>query len=320
MMKHLASQRLIGRIGLSLGMLFASATLTFLAVRMMPGDPATIILGGAMANPTPGAVAAITKEYGLDRPLIVQYGFYVWRLLHGDLGVSFSQHLRVAEVLRQQMLPTLALASISLLLAWMLALLSVFCTVRRGRVLSTVGASFDISAAALPPFWLGIVLLWILAFRLHLLPPAGSSSLASLIMPALSLAIPLGGFLAQVTRESLEIALDEPFILSARMRGLCLGQVLRRHALRHALLPGIALSAWALGALLGETAVIEAIFSRKGLGRTLVYAVSAQDMPLTTGIVLFVTVAYIFASLGIEFIHELVDPRLAKSRGQGVSS
>lgn len=130
----------------------------------------------------------------------------------------------------------------------------------------------------------------------------------------------LGGFLAQVTRESLEIALDQPFILSARMRGLSLGQVLRRHALRHALLPGIALSAWALGALLGETAVIEAIFSRKGLGRTLVYAVSAQDMPLTTGIVLFFTVAYIFASLGIEFIHELVDPRLATSRGQGVSS
>lgn len=319
MMQRLISHRLISRVGLSAGMLFASATLTFLAVRMMPGDPATIILGGAMANPTPGAVEAITKEYGLDRPLVVQYGFYIWRLLHGDLGVSFSQHLRVTEVLRQQMLPTLALATISLLFAWVIALTSVFFTARRGRILSSVGASFDISAAALPPFWLGIVLLWILAFRLHLLPPAGSSSLSSLIMPALSLAIPLGGFLAQVTRESLEIALDQPFILSARMRGLSMGQVLRRHALRHALLPGIALSAWALGALLGETAVVEAIFSRKGLGRTLVYAVSAQDMPLTTGIVLFVTIAYIFASLIIEIIHEMVDPRLAAFRVRSAS-
>lgn len=98
-----------------------------------------------------------------------------------------------------------------------------------------------------------------------------------------------------------------------------MGQVLRRHALRHALLPGIALSAWALGALLGETAVIEAVFSRKGLGRTLVYAVSAQDMPLTTGIILFVTVAYILASLMIELIHELVDPRLATSRERRAS-
>ena len=311
---HLAPRRLLGRLALGIGMLFASATLTFLALHMMPGDPVTIILGGTTANPTPDIVAAVTREYALDRPLAVQYGVYIARLLHGDLGSSFSQHLRVADVLRTQMGPTLALAASSLLFAWLFALTSVLCTTRRGRILSGIGATLEISAAAIPQFWLGILLLWGLAFELRLLPPAGSGSLATLVLPTLSLAIPLGGFLAQVTRESLEIALDQPFIFSARARGLSAGAALRRHALRHALLPGLGLSAWALGALLGNAAIIETIFSRKGLGRELVYAVSAQDMPLTIGIVLFITLSYVLASLVLEMLYELVDPRLAAAR------
>jgi len=295
-------------------MLFTSATLTFLALHVMPGDPVTIILGGATANPTPEAVAAVTHEYALDRPVWVQYGVYLGRLLHGDLGVSFSQHLRVAEVLRAQMGPTLALAGSALLFAWILALLSVLCTTRRGPVISRLGASLEVSAAAIPQFWLGILLLWVFAFRLRLLPPAGSATLDTLILPTLSLAIPLGGFLAQVTRESLEVALDQPFMLSARMRGLGAGAAMRRHALRHAILPGLNLSAWALGALLGNAAVVETIFSRKGLGRELVYAISGQDMPLTVGIVLFVTLAYVIGSILLEMLYELVDPRLAAAR------
>ena len=311
---HLAPRRLLGRLALGIGMLFASATLTFLALHLVPGDPVTIILGGTTANPTPEIVAAVTREYALDRPLAVQFGVYLARLLHGDLGSSFSQHLRVVDVLRAQTGPTLALATSSLLFAWLFALTSVLCTTRRGRILSGIGATLEISAAAVPQFWLGILLLWGLAFELRLLPPAGSGSLATLVLPTLSLAIPLGGFLAQVTRESLEIALDQPFILSARARGLSAGAALRGHALRHALLPGLGLSAWALGALLGNAAIIETIFSRKGLGRELVYAVSAQDMPLTIGIVLFITLSYVLASVVLEMLYELVDPRLAAAR------
>lgn len=314
MSRHLAPRRLLGRLTIGLGMLFASATLTFLALHMMPGDPVSIILGGATANPTPDAVAAVTHEYALDRPLPVQYGVYLGRLLHGDLGISFSQHLRVADVLRAQTGSTLALAASSLLFAWLFALTSVLCTTRRGRIVSGIGATLEISAAALPQFWLAILLLWGLAFELRLLPPAGSGSLVTLVLPTLSLAIPLGGFLAQMTRESLEIALDQPFILTARTRGLSAGSALRRHALRHALLPGLGLSAWAIGALLGNAAIIETIFSRKGLGRELVYAVSAQDMPLTVGIVLFITLSYVVASLILELLYEIVDPRLAATR------
>ena len=302
------------RLARCAAVLLASATVTFFALHLMPGDIVTAILGGPNANPNPATIAAAVKEYGLDRPLVVQYGLYLDRLLHGDLGSSFSQHLRVVSVLRAQALPTLELAASALACAWALALFSVLSTTRRTRWLSGLGSAVETVGAALPQFWLGILLLSLFAFSFHIFPPAGNSGIATLVLPTLALAIPLGGFLAQVTREALEIALDQPFVLSARMRGLDERSVRIRHALRHALLPGISLSTWAVGALIGNAVVIEAIFSRQGLGRQLFLAVSNQDMPLTIGIVLFITVAYVICSLITDALYRVVDPRLREFR------
>jgi peptide/nickel transport system permease protein len=306
-------RRLALRLASAVLVLLASATVTFFVLHLIPGDIVTAILGGPTANPTPEAVAAAIREYGLDRPLLVQYGLYLGRLLHGDLGISFTQHLPVFDVLRTQMGPTLELMVSALATAWGLALLSVLCTTRRSPLLSRLGTAIETVGAGLPQMWLGILLLWLFSFTLRLFPPAGSSGVATLVLPTLTLAIPLGGFLAQVTREALELALDQPFIVSARTRGLGEAAVRLRHALRHALLPGISLSAWATGALIGNAVVVETIFSRKGLGRELFLAVSMQDMPLTIGIVLAVTLAYIFANLLVDILYGLVDPRLKVS-------
>ncbi len=305
------AQKLLHRLGGSILVLLASATITFLAMHLMPGDPITAILGGPYANPTPATIAATIREYGLDKPLVTQYGLYLYRLLHGDLGVSFSQHMRVADVLREQAGPTLVLTVSALFTAWLLALLSVLATTRRSPRLDALGSTIETISASVPQFWLGLLLLWLFAFRWEILPPAGNGSLAALVLPTLSLAIPLGGFLAKVTRESFELALEQPFILSARSRGLGDTQVRIGHALRHAVLPGLSLSAWAIGALLGSAVVTETIFSRQGIGRELFLAVSQQDMPLTVGITLFVTVAYIIASVLIDIVTALVDPRLS---------
>ena len=202
------------------------------------------------------------------------------------------------------------LAASALLTAWVLALVSVLGTTRRGR-LDGLGSVIETVSASIPQFWLGILLLSLFAFRWPLLPPAGNGSLAALVLPTLSLAIPLGGFLANVMRKSLELALEQPFILSARTRGLGDLQVRIGHAMRHAILPGLSLSAWAIGALLGSAVVTETIFSRQGIGRELFLAVSVQDMPLTVGITLFVTVAYVIASIAIDIVTALVDPRLS---------
>lgn len=306
---HRAAWRLLG----GLLVLLAAASLTFAALHLTPGDPVTAILGGAAANPTPEAIAAARHEYGLDRPLAVQYGLYIARIARGDLGQSFSQHMPVIAVLRAQAPPTLALMASSLVVAWLLALLSVVPTARRGMA-GAITSTLETISAGLPQFWLGILLLWGLAFEWRLLPPAGNHGLPALVLPTLSLAIPLAGFIAQVMRESFDLALDQPFILTARARGLSDGAVRLRHALRHALLPCISLSTWAVGALVGNAVAIEIIFSRQGLGRELFLSVATHDMPLVSGIVLFIALTYILAGLAVDTLIVLVDPRLKGTR------
>ncbi len=289
--------------------LWAAASLMFLALRLMPGDPALAVLGGPSANPTAATLAAVRREYGLDQPLSRQYLDYLGKLVRGDLGTSYSQHLPVAQVLREQAGPTLQLTGAALLLAWVLALASVLPSVRRGWR-DPLCSALESLAAALPQFWLGLVLLGVFAFGLRLLPPAGSDGLRSLVLPALTLALPLAGFLGQVTRESMALALEQPFVLSARARGLGEAAVRLRHVLRHALLPGLSLSGWAIGAAISGAVVTEVIFSRKGVGRQLFYAVQAQDLPLAMGIVLFIALVYVVANLLIDGLQRAVDPRL----------
>lgn len=294
--------------------LFASATVTFFALRLTPGDPVRAVLGGPTANPSPETIAATIREFGLDQPLYIQYVRYIARVASGNLGVSFSQHQPVIAVIAGQIGATLELMAAAIVVAWLLALLSVLGTTRRARWLAGLGSALEVVSASLPQFWLALVLLAVFAFGLRWFPPQGSTGLASLVLPTLALAIPLAGFLAQVTRESLEIALDQPFILSARTRGLSEGAVRLRHALRHAALPGISLSAWAVGSLIGNAVLVEVIFSRQGIGRVLYQAVTKLDMPLTIGITLLVTLVYILASTAADILFVLADPRLKVRR------
>jgi peptide/nickel transport system permease protein len=297
------------RLGGGLLVLWAVATLTFFALRLMPGDPVLAILGGPSGNPTPETIAEVTREYGLDKPLAVQYGLYLTRLVQGDLGVSYSQHMPVTRVLGEQAGATLELTFSSLILAWLLVLaLTVFTAGRRGWA-GRLASLAETLCAALPHFWLGIVLLAVFAFGLRLFPPAGSDGWQTLVLPSIALAVPLAGFIGQVTRESLELTLDQPFILTARTRGLSDVAVRFRHALRHAVLPGVSLSGWAIGALISGAVVIEVIFSRKGLGRQLFQAVQAQDLPLTIGISLVVAAGYVLANMLVDLVYQWVDPR-----------
>ncbi|WP_297842345.1 ABC transporter permease [Pseudomonas sp.] len=303
------AQRALLRLAGGVLVLWAVATLTFFALRLMPGDPVLAILGGPSGNPTAETIAEATREYGLDKPLAVQYGLYLGRLVQGDLGISYSQHLPVTRVLAEQSWPTLELTLTSLVLAWLMVLALTVLTAGRQQWLGRVASLAETVAAALPHFWLGILLLAVFAFGLRLFPPAGSDGWRTLVLPSVALAIPLAGFIAQVTRESLELTLDQPFILTARTRGLSDVAVRFKHALRHAILPGVSLSGWAIGALISGAVVIEVIFSRKGLGRQLYQAVQAQDLPLTIGISLVVAAGYVLANIIVDLLYQWIDPR-----------
>lgn len=307
-----ALRRLFGAVGV----LWAAASFTFLIQALLPGDRATLLLNqltGQIQERTADELAPINAKYGFDDPLILQYLDFLKGLLTGDLGVSYQLHKPVTEVILDQVGPTIVLTFASLLVAWVLALVMIVGTARRGRFLSSVASGLEAVAAGLPQYWLGVILLVVLALNLGLFPVVGGTGLIGLVLPALTLGIPLAGFLGQVTRTEFEKSLDQPFVLSARMRGMGDTGVRLRHALRHSVLPGVTLSGWALGALFSGAVIAENIFTRPGLGKVLVTAVNSRDLPVVCGIVILIAGIYVLANLLVDIAYTLIDPRLKNS-------
>jgi peptide/nickel transport system permease protein len=294
--------------------MWGAATLTFIVLNLMPGNAAIAIAGGVESHPTHAAIAAVVKQYGLDKPIVVQYIVYLGQLLQGHLGFSSSQKLPVSTVIAQNLGPTVLLTVSALVLAWLLAIASSVLTVKWSRFGSSIGSGMEVLGASLPQYWLGIILLEVFAFNLRWFPATGGTGWVGLVLPGLTLAVPLAGFLAQVTREEFESALEQPFIVTARARGMSSWGVRVRHALRHAILPGLTLSGWAIGSLISGAVIVETLFSRQGLGNQLLQAVTQQDPPLTIGITLIVALAYVGANLVVDGLYLIADPRLRATR------
>ncbi|WP_344382532.1 ABC transporter permease, partial [Mycolicibacterium diernhoferi] len=278
------------------------------------GDPAQTILGGAGSRPSPEQIAAVREQYGFNDPVLVQYLNYLGGLLRGDLGTSYILKQPVTGVITEQLAPTVVLTLTALVLSWVIAVAVTLLTAHRSRWLSSIGSGLEIFLAALPQYWLGIVLLVVFAFQLRLLPVVGDSGPEGLVLPALTLALPLAGYLGQVTRDEFSSAMEQPFAVSARARGMSDWAVRWRHALRHALLPGLTLSGWALGSLFSTAVIVESVFVRPGLGRLLVDAVTSKDMPVVIGVTLFVAAVYVLANLLVDIAFVRVDPRLRRTR------
>ena len=278
-------------------------------MRLIPGDPALAILGGPGSQASPEALEQARREYGLDQPLAAQYVAMLGRLLSGDLGTSYALKVPVADLLVAQLPGTLLLAVCSLLVAWVVAIALALFSTGAGRIAASVGHGIELAGAALPHFWLATVLIAVFSTSLGWLPPVSTGDLSGLVLPVLTLAIPLAGFLAAIMRESMLDALSQPFVVSARARGESELGIRARHAIRHAAIPGVALSGWALGSLLSGAVIVETIFARPGLGRTLMQAVTVRDVPVVTGVVLVVALVYVLMTLVSDAASAIVDPR-----------
>jgi peptide/nickel transport system permease protein len=296
--------------------LWGAATVAFFAQMALPGDRATVILNiraGQAQLRTAAELAQINAEYGLQRPVIVQYFDYLRGLVVGDFGNSYQQFRPVSQIIGEQLGATVTLSLTAILFSWVIMIAWVILTAGRGPRVRAIGSFVDVATAGLPAYWLGIILLLVFALGLRWFPVIGGTGLNGLILPALTLAIPLAGFMAQSSRAEFERALEQPFVVSARMRGMSDWGVRLRHVLRHAALPAVTLSGWALGATLSGAVIVESIFSRPGIGSVLVSAVNSQDLPVVVGIVTLVAVFYVVANLVVDIVYTLIDPRLKAS-------
>ncbi|WP_221177272.1 ABC transporter permease [Nocardioides marmoriginsengisoli] len=309
---------LLGKVLSAVLVLIAAASVTFFAQLLIPGDRATTILNlqtGRSQKWSAAELAPVNEKFGFDHPVLVQWLHYVGGLFQGDLGTSFTQYRPVTQVIGDQLLPSLVLTLSALVVAWLLALTITLLTVKRGRFVSGLGSSWEAVTASLPPYWVGVVLLVLFAVKWPIFPVIGGTDLWGTVLPVLTLAIPLAGFLGQVTRDEFEKVLDQPFVTTARTRGMSDTGVRLRHALRHSVLPAITLSGWALGALISGAVIAENIYGRPGIGQVLVTAVNTRDVPTVSGIVLVVAAVYVVANLLVDLAFRLVDPRLAVSKG-----
>ncbi|GAA4164473.1 ABC transporter permease [Phytohabitans flavus] len=310
-------KRILFKVAASVVVIVAAASVTFFAQLAVPGDRATTLMNlqtGQEKKWTAEELAPLNEKYGFDDPILAQYLDYVTGLFRGDLGTSYTQKRPVTEVIFGQLLPSLTLTVAALAVAWLLALGVTLLTVKRGRILSGLGSAWEALTASLPHYWVGVVLLVVFAVQLRLFPIIGGTTALGTVLPVLTLAIPLAGFLGQVTRDEFVHVLEQPFVTTARTRGMSDLGVRLRHVLRHAVLPAITLSGWALGALVSGAVITENIFGRPGIGQVLVTAVNTRDLPTVSGIVLVVAAVYVVANLLVDLAYAVIDPRLAAAR------
>ena len=291
--------------------LWGVVTLTFFAIRLLPGDPATVIIsqGGGSAKD----IAQLRERLGLDEPLPVQYGRFLGRLVQGDLGTSLVSHRPVSDAIAEQLPHTLALATSATLLSVVLGVsMGVLAATHQGTWVDQLCITLAILGVSLPILLSGLLLILLFSLVLGWLPATGQGSWRHLVMPALVLSMASLGTIARLVRTQMLEVLPQDYVSVARAKGVSERAILWRHALRNALIPVITIIGLQFGALLGGTVVTESLFSRRGLGRLVVDAISWKDYPLVQGVVILVAAIYVIVNFLVDISYGLLDPRIRR--------
>ncbi len=284
------------------------STLVFFVIRVLPGDPAQVIAG---IDADEEDIRLIRSRLGTDRPLAGQYGQWLWNVLRLDFGDSLISGQPVAALIMQRFPLTLSLALLGILISLIIAVpLGVLSAVKRWSFYDYLGMLFSQLGMAIPSFWLGIMLLLLLAVKLRLFPLFGSGSLRHLILPALSLGVARAAVLLRLTRTSMVEELSKEYVITARSKGLTERMVKYKHALRNALLPVITVAGIQLGYMLGGAIIIEQVFSLPGLGRLFLFGVYQRDFTLIQGGVVFVAVVFSLINFLVDILYSLLNPRI----------
>ncbi|MBX6373530.1 MAG: ABC transporter permease [Acetobacteraceae bacterium] len=302
---------LLQRLGQALLVLLAAYTVAFVLLQALPGDAVLIKFLGSEMGLTADQIAELRIAYGADAPVWEQYLHTLGRFLAGEFGYSIRAGVPVASLLAENIRPTLVLAGLALAAASLLAVaLAVLSQLGFGWVRAVV-RSMPPFFVAVPVFWLGIMLIQVFSFQLGLISVIAPEPWEELVLPVLTLAVPISAPLAQLLIRNLDAILNEPFVAVARAKGATHAWVLWRHAARNALPPTLTMAGVLFGELLGGAVVTETVFGLGGLGGLTQQAVANQDVAVLQAIVVLSAAAFVAISLAMDLLLPLIDPRLA---------
>lgn len=297
-------RRLLMMIPVMLGVTF----LVFFIISLTPGDVASLILGNGATEQT---VIELREEMGLNDPTIVQYGSYMKNLLLGDMGTSYSTGKSVYGELAQRFPNTVKLTLTAIFLSVLISIpIGVVSATRQYSIFDNVGMILALIGVSMPSFWTGLIL--IIAFSLHLgwFPSGGMEGLRSLILPAFTLAVGSTASITRTTRSSMLEVIRQDYINTAKAKGVSKNVVVRKHALKNALIPALTVIGLEFGVLLGGSVLVETVFSWPGIGRLMVDAIQGKDTPVVLGCIILFTISFSLVNLAVDILYAYIDPRI----------
>lgn len=302
------ARKMIQRILVSIPVMLGVVFLIFLMLNVVPGNPIEAMLG---EHASQSVIDRMSRYYGLDQPVYVQFLIYVKNLLRGDLGVSYKLNRSVNDLIGSAFPYTLKLTLLSALLAWLIGIpAGIVSAIRKNSLIDRLFMGVSLMGVSMPVFWAALLFQYFFAYRMNLVPVSGATSLSSYFLPSIVLGWSSAGTIARLTRSNLLEVLEEDYIRTAFAKGLSQTGVILHHAFKNALLPVVTMMAIQVASMLSGAVITETVFAIPGIGRLAVDAITSRDMPLLQGTVLFTTVLMILGNLVADLLYTVIDPRI----------
>ncbi|MBI4277862.1 MAG: ABC transporter permease [Armatimonadetes bacterium] len=303
----------IRRLILAVPVFVGITLITFVLMYLVPGDATLIFVDPQLATIQPEVVKAIRKKWGLDDPLYVQYGRFLWNVARGDLGFSYRTNQDVRKAVLERLPATAKLALAAVAISTTIGVgTGVFSAVHRGSFVDTAGMVVALFGISMPVFWLGLMLMWFVGVKFPVLPPSGygQGELNYLVLPSVTLGLALTASIARMTRSAMLDVISMDYVRTARAKGVNEPDVISRHALRNALIPVVTIIGVQMGNLMAGAVITETVFSWPGIGQLIVDAISQRDLPVVLGCVVFFALIFILVNLLVDLTYGVLDPRI----------
>lgn len=293
----------------SLVVLAGALVISFVILRIVPGDPATMMLSDLA---TPAEITRMRSALGVDQPIWIQFSIYLKQILSGDFGVSYRSQTPALQVVLGYLPATFLLASAALFLTIVVAIpLGALAAVRKGSWIDAFLTGFALIGQSVPVFWLGIMLILVFSVQMRLLPTSGHGEFRHLVLPAVTLAASQVALVARIMRSSMLEVINQDYIRTARAKGLSQTTILFGHALRNALAPVVTVLGLQVGTLLGGAIITEVVFGWPGAGNLLVSAIGARDYPIVQTMIVISACFFVVINLLVDVIYVILDPRVS---------